>query len=65
MFYSHLQSFAIGIIIASITFIMFLNHKEKKSKEQESNDMINFTKSICTNQSVDTKLCEYLKKKYL
>ena len=68
MFYSHLQSFAIGIIISSITFVMFLHHKESEAQIKKTNEMIKYTKDVCINQrpkNTETKLCEFLKKKYL
>ena len=66
MFYSHLQSFAIGIVIASLSFAAFLSYEERKIEEEQENKMIEYTKSKCVNsKSSDTALCDFLKKMYL
>ena len=66
MFYSHLQSFSIGVVIASLTFLTFLYNEERKLQEEQENQMIEYTKSKCVNsRSSDTALCDFLKKMYL
>lgn len=66
MFYSHLQSFATGIVITSISFAAFLSHEERKIEEVHENEMIEYTKLKCLNsKSSDTALCDFLKKMYL
>lgn len=66
MFYSHLQSFSIGVVIASLTFLTFLYNEERKLQEEQENQMIEYTKSKCVNsKSSDTALCDFLKKMYL
>jgi len=66
MFYSHLQSFTIGIIIASISFTAFLSHEERSIEEEHEKEMIEYTKSKCVSpESSDTALCDFLKKMYL
>ena len=66
MFYSHLQSFAIGIVIASISFAAFLSYEERKIEEEQENQMIEYTKSKCVNSKPsDASLCDFLKKMYL
>ena len=66
MFYSHLQSFAIGIVITSLSFTAFLSYEERKIEEEQENKMIEYTKSKCVNsKSSDAALCDFLKKMYL
>ena len=66
MFYSHLQSFTIGIVIASITFTSFLSYEERKLQEEKENQMIEYTKSKCVNSNTsDNALCDFLKKMHL